>query len=251
VLWELLRGATRLRQPPADDLARRYLELLGENLGQPGFRELLITAHDLDSHRDLVFALVDETRRTALVRGETTSAAETRRAEAFDLAGTERDLLPDAIAAALTVPLATEAHPVTFAPDSYWRGETHRLYHRPSGLPRVIDELVALGVEQAIVVSAAPESPGPHMLASPRIDPRGRIGEYLQSAESAIVRDTTSMSFPPMFVIRPTHNPVGPFDFTGAYDERSARVQPIDELMNRGYEDAYRQFIDTVVGVET
>jgi hypothetical protein len=53
---------------------------------------------------------------------------------------------------------------------------------------------------------------------------------------------------PRVFTIRPTHNPVGPFDLGGGYDDRSARSQPLDELMSRGYEDAYHQFIEPVVG---
>ena len=54
--------------------------------------------------------------------------------------------------------------------------------------------------------------------------------------------------FSGVFQIQPTHNPIGPFAFAGAYDERSDRVQPLKELMDRGYEDAYRQFIEPVVG---
>jgi hypothetical protein len=48
-------------------------------------------------------------------------------------------------------------------------------------------------------------------------------------------------------VVRPAHNPIGPLDLTGTYDERSDRRQGLGELLNRGYEDAYRQFIDPVV----
>jgi len=40
--WDLVRGATPLRQPPPEELGRRYVEMLAENLGQPGFRELLL-----------------------------------------------------------------------------------------------------------------------------------------------------------------------------------------------------------------
>jgi hypothetical protein len=49
-------------------------------------------------------------------------------------------------------------------------------------------------------------------------------------------------------VICPSHNPVGPFDFTGAYDEASDRRHSTDELMEGAYEDAYRLFIEPVVG---
>ena len=51
-----------------------------------------------------------------------------------------------------------------------------------------------------------------------------------------------------LHVIRPDHNPLGPLDFAGVYDERSDRRYSLSELVDRGYEDAYRQFIDPVVG---
>jgi hypothetical protein len=249
VMWDLVRGATQLKGPTPAELGRRYAEMLSENIGQPGFRELIVTVHDSDAHRDLLFAMVGEGRRRDLIRRSTSEAAEARRAEVFDLAGVARDHLPDAVAAALTIPLATEWHSVTFAADAYWRGETHRLCDRPAGLIRLIDELIDLGVEQIILVSAAPESPGPHALASPRLDGRGRLGEYLQSAEAAIVRDaTTTTGGVRIFTVRPAHNPIGPFDFAGGYDDRSHRRQGLGELINRGYEDAYHQFVEPVVG---
>jgi hypothetical protein len=250
-LWDLLRGATQLQQPTPRDLAGRYAELLADNLGQPGFRDLVITAHDLDAHRDLVFALVGDGRSRERARRPVPAETDARRAEFIDLGGAGRDYLADAVAAAFAVPLATETHAIVFAPDAYWRGETHRLCDRPSGLPRLLDELVDLGVQQLLVASAAPESPGPHALTMPRVDGRGRLGEYLQSSEAAAVRDATRLiaaRATRVFVIRPTHNPIGPFDFDGGFDDRSGRPQPLDELMSRGYEDAYHQFIEPVVG---
>ncbi|MBI3493969.1 MAG: hypothetical protein HY047_19650 [Acidobacteria bacterium] len=249
VLWDLVGGAAQVKQPRPEELGRRYVDLLAENIGQPGFRELLITAHDADAHRDLVFALVGENRRASLIRRSTSEAADARRAEVLDLAGVDRDRLVDAVAGALTVPLATEWHRITFAPDSYWRGETHRLCDRPASVIRLIDELIDLGVEQIVLVSAAPEATAPHALAAPPLDSRGRLGEYLQSAEAAIIRDaTTTTGGVRIFTIRPVHNPIGPFDFGGGYDDRSHRRLALDELLNRGYADAYHQFVEPVVG---
>src|SRR5438093_393999 len=37
VMWDLVRGAAQLQQPPPAELGRRYVELLSDNLGQPGF----------------------------------------------------------------------------------------------------------------------------------------------------------------------------------------------------------------------
>lgn len=248
-LWDLVRGAAQLRQPAPADLARRYIEMVTENLGQPGFRELLIAVHDLDAHRDLVFALVAEHRRRDLIRRPTSAAADARRAEVFDLAGADRDYLTDAIAASLTLPLATDPHTVTFSAESYWRGETHRLCDRPSSLIRLMDELIELGVRQIVLVAGASEASGPHALFPPRLDGRGRLGEYLESSEAAIVRDaTTTTAGVRIYTIRPVHNPIGPFDFDGGFDDRSHRTQPLGELMGRGYEDAYHQFIEPVVG---
>jgi hypothetical protein len=250
-IWDLVRGAAQLRLPSRVDLARRYTELLGENLGQPGFRELVLVAHDVDAGRDLVFAMVVDARRRDLVRRPLTQDAEARRAEVFDLAGVARDHLADVLAASLSVPLATDLHNVHFAADGYWRGETHRLCARPGCLERLVQELAAIDVEQVVLVSAAPESPGPHALAAPRLDGRGRIGEYVRSSEAAAVRDVLGRRRPDdprVFVIRPTHNPVGPFDFAGGFDDRSDRLQNLNELMSRGYEDAYHQFVEPIVG---
>ncbi len=251
MLWDLVQGGARVKLPAPADLSARYVDLLAENIGQPGFRELVIAAHDLDARRDLVFALVAEPRRRDLIRRPTTAEADVRRAEVVDLSGPGRAHLADAIAASLSVAVVTEVHTMTFSPDSYWRGETHRVCDRPGVLLRLFDELTELGVEQAIVVSAAASVERPHALAPARLDGKGRVGEYLLSAEVAAVRDAlqfAAVRLPRVFTIHPPHNPIGPFDFGGEYDDRSDRRQPLSELLTRGYEDAYHQFIEPVVG---
>jgi hypothetical protein len=250
-LWDLIRGATQQGRPHEREIATRYTDLLSENLGQPGFRELMIVAHDVDAHADTVFALVAEARRRDLLRRPTTTEVEARKAAVVDLAGIGREHLVDALAASLAIPLATEMHTLTFAPDSYWRGESHRLCDRPGTLARLVAELTRLDVKQIILVSASPAGGGPHRLERAVIEGRARLGEYLQSAEAAAVSDVgrfRSDTIPLLFTVQPGHNPVGPFDFEGGFDDRSDRRQPLEELMARGYEDAYRQFIEPVVG---
>jgi patatin-like phospholipase len=247
-LWTHIRGAAAVAQPGLREFGRRYAELLADNLGQPGFRELLLTAHDLDARRDLVFALLAEPHRTGFFgrspRGE-------RRAEALDLAGVERDHAFDAVAGALSVPVMTPPHPLTFAPDGFWRGETHRLCQRSGAAARLLAESLRAGVQQVIVVGADPELHAPHALSARPSSLRGRIGEYLAGADASSLDDAIAAwgsRFEALFTIRPTHTAIGPFDFGGAYDERSDRHQSIGELIERGYEDAYRQFIEPVVG---
>jgi len=83
-----------------------------------------------------------------------------------------------------------------------------------------------------------------------RGDWRGRLGDYLASAEAAAARAALSADHPfrCVFLVRPRYNAVGPLDGSGCYDERSDRRVTVAELVDRGYEDAYRQFIDPVVG---
>jgi hypothetical protein len=230
-------------------LGRRYAELLADNLGQPGFRELLIVTHDLDARRDVVFGLVKEPYRKALFAAVTAPAA--RRAEAQDLAGLAREHLVDALAAALTLPGLCPPHLISFAADSFWRGESHRMTDRTAALGRLLEEAAAAGAEQLILVSAAPEPPLPHGLRPTRADALGLAGEQLSASETAALADALrhlQHRFQGTYVIRPDHNPAGPLDLAGAYDERSDRVQPLGELIDRGYEDAYRQFIEPVLG---
>jgi hypothetical protein len=81
-------------------------------------------------------------------------------------------------------------------------------------------------------------------------DLRGRMGEVVRSIETAVFQDAWTAAtnrFSGVFVIRPDHNPLGPFDFGGVYDEASDRRRTVPELMQQGYEEAYRQFIEPVV----
>jgi hypothetical protein len=116
---------------------------------------------------------------------------------------------------------------------------------------RLLEEVAAAGVRQVLIVTAVAPVAAPHRLRAPRLDLRSRIGEFQSAAEAAALRDaleTARLRFESVFLVCPSHNPVGPFDFSGAYDEASDRLQPLPELMERAYEDAYRQFIEPAVG---
>jgi len=246
-IWQLIRGAARDPQPPQDS-GRRYADVLADSLGQPGFRELMIVATDLDARGDIVAALLREPYRRDFIAPR---AGRERRAEAVDLAGAGRDQALDIMAAALTPPVVCEPRLVTFAADGFWRGETHRLCDRPGAVVRLFEELAAAAVSQVVVVTAIPTAFAPHRLRAPRLDIRSRLGEFLAAAEAAALHDAINLArlrFDSCYVIRPAHNPVGPFDVSGAYDEASDRRHSIGELMEHGYEDAYHQFIDPVVG---
>jgi hypothetical protein len=249
-LWNLIRGAAPIPAPQAAELGGRYVDLLAENLRQPGFRELVITAHDMDARHDVVFALLGEGYRGRFFGRPAMPDGAARTGEAFDLAGVGRDHAFDALASALAVPIATEPHLATFASEGAWRGETHRLGDRPGALARLLEEVAVAGAEQVILVSSSAPAARAHELSAGRADIRGRAGEQLASFETAALRDVLEHfggRFAGLFVIRPAHNPLGPLDFGGVYDERSDRRHTLAELVDRGYEDAYRQFIEPVV----
>ena len=141
---------------------------------------------------------------------------------------------------------------VRFAPDAYWRGETHRLGDRPGSIGRLIEEAAAAGAEQVMIVAAIAGA----ARARTNCDRRGSTA-WAASANRSRRRRPRHLSdavrhlhhrFQGLYLIRPSHNPIRPLDLAGAYDERSDRVQTLEELMERGYEDAYRQFIEPFLG---
>jgi hypothetical protein len=247
-IWQLIRGAADLECPEARALGRRYADVLADNLRQPGFRELMIVATDLDARHDVVGAVLQEPYRSAFTAP---SPGRERQSEAFDLADAGYEHTFDLVAAGLTPPLGCDPYLMTFPIEGYWRGETHRMCDRPGAVSRLLEELAAAGVSQAIVVSAVPPTPPPHRLTTPRLELRHRLGEFLAAAEAAALRDAMEVArlrFDSVYLIRPAHNPVWGFDVGGAYDEASDRPHGLGELMDGAYEDAYLQFIEPVVG---
>ncbi len=244
-LWQLMRGAASIARPGPADLGQRFTDLLKENLGQPGFRELLVVTHDLDARRDLVFSLLGGEHRDPVDNDEAQAL------ERIDLGSDAERHGFDPFAAALSLPTLTEPWPVRFGAKTAWRGETHRLSDRPDSLGRLLDEVALAGAEQVILVSALAPAAGPRQLAPTRRDGRGRLGEALATLEAAAERDALRARrsrFKAAFEIRPAHNPVGPFDFRGCYDPRSDRTHTLAELLERGYDDGHRQFVGPVVG---
>lgn len=245
--WTTTPGASRRGAADRAEASQRFVEMLTDGLGQPGSAELIVTLHDLDTRRDLVFGVLQEPWRRRFFQAAGTS----RDGEVIDAMHQGRSLLMDALAGALTVPLVSEPHALSFPVDSYWRGETHVLTDRPDGLVRLLEEVSAAGAEQVVVVNASAPVMAPHGLSSRQADPRAWLGQNLASQESAAVRDAMTVlfdRFTGLYLIQPGHNPIGPLDFTGARDDRSDRDATLGELVALGYDDAYRQFIEPVVG---
>jgi hypothetical protein len=173
-----------------------------------------------------------------------------REAEVVDFTGPQSELVVDFLVGGFRLPVATAAAPIRFPSESYWRGELHHVCDRPELGARLLAEIAAVGVDQVVVVSPAPAPSAPHGLRPRPGSLRARMGEHVRSIETAATDDVCALAvrnFSGVFVIRPIHNPIGPFDFRGIYDEASDRRRSVNELLQQGHEDAYRAFIDPYV----
>ncbi len=216
-LWDLLRGGAALARPRAADLSLRLSELLGSGAGQPGHRDLLLTVHDLDARRDLVFGMIGGDAGRRLFPGATGPTA--RRAEAFDLTGLAQASIIDVVSGALTLADLSEPHPLAFSADSFWRGRGAPA-RRPPGVAVAPARGGGGGRHRAghHRHGVARRPAGRTNSGRARLDPRGRAGEWLAAQEAAAVRDAVRYAqahFHAVFVIRPAHNPLTPLDLAG------------------------------------
>lgn len=270
-LWEIARGASLSGAPPIGaELGRRFVSLLSENLGEPGFRELVVRTADLDRGSALTFALLAEdapggprARRGALE-------------EALDLrAPAHAALVFDALAAGLLCPVAMPLRRVTFPKGAVHAGETHRLTDATLVSGSGIAEAVGAGAEQVIVVTGVPESQGP---LARRRGPLARIDAAVRTLERQAadeIEDVERLSRiastlghrtgagrgawedpasgrvyreVDLWVIRPERRTLGPMELDGARDPATEVVETPDDLLELGFRDAYRQFVEPVVG---
>ena len=140
-----------------------------------------------------------------------------------------------------------------FAADGFWRGEVHRPVDRAAALARLLEEAAAAGVEQVLLVSAAPEPPAPHELRAAR-GRRAAAGwasgwPARRRRRCATPCASRTHRFHAVFVIRPDAQPGAGRSISPApYDERLGSPCRSTSCMERGYEDAYRQFIEPVLG---
>lgn len=247
-LWSLIRGAAVDDKPDNRTVGRRYREVLGESLGQPGVSELLFVVSDVDARQDVVAALLKEPHRTPFFAAR---PGLERQSEAVDLSGAAGELLADLLQAAVTPAYGVEPHLVRFPAESYWRGEARRLCDRGASLLRLLEELAQAGVEQVILAGGPSARPRPHAVPSAGLAPADRIGDAITLDESAALRDAAAAfrsRFAGVYVVTPDHSAIGPFDLHGAYDRTSDRHESLGELLDRGYDDAHARFIAPVLG---
>ena len=274
-LWDIARGASLSGGPPSEaELGRRYAALLTENLGEPGFRELVLRTADLDRGDALTFVLLRE--RKADEAAGRPRAREAGLEDAVDLRAPGHDALVfDAVATGLLCPLAMPLRRVSFPKGGLHAGETHRLTDATFVPGSGIAEALAAGAEQVIVVTGVPENSLP---LARRRGPRARMDAAVRTLEqqaagelSAVDRLNRIVSTlghrgsdgrgawedpasgriyreVDLWVVRPERRRLGPMEFDGARDPATEVVQAVEDLLEQGWRDAYHQFVEPVVG---
>ncbi|MBI3932970.1 MAG: hypothetical protein HY317_06110 [Acidobacteria bacterium] len=279
-LWEVARGATLSTAPDSEaDLGRRYVGLVSENLGQPGFRELILRPADLDAGSALPFVLLGDGPRAAFAtaRGRGSRSRVEGLPGAVDLRAPAYDaLFFDAVVTGLLPPFVAPVRRVAFPRGGLHAGENRRLADGTLAAGCGLSEALAAGAEQILVVTAAPESAspplrrrGPRALADGILGALERrsveediataerinrivetVGHRAEDGRRAWQDPATGRVFRSfgLWVVRPERRVLGPLELDGGRDPASEVLETPADLLERGYRDAYRQFVEPVVG---
>lgn len=279
-LWEIARGSASSAHPPSEaELGRRYVALVAENLGQPGFRELILRTADLETGAVLPFVILQDAYRDAFAATRTRGARSRLPGipGAVDLrADGYADLFLDAVLTGVLPPMVAPVQRLAFPKGGIHAGEVHRLTDAAVAAGSGISEALAAGAEQVIVVSAAPVNPtpsarrrGPRAVADALLSTLERqaveadvrtaerinrmveaLGHRVEGGRSAWQDPATGRVYRDfaLYVVRPERRPFGPLELEGAQDPATeAQAGPAD-LIDLGYRDAYRMFVEPVVG---
>jgi Patatin-like phospholipase len=279
-LWTVARGpVVSAVAPSAAELSKRYTALLAENLGQPGFRELILRAANLETCSAFPFVLLEDVHRAAFaaarsrgarVRGDGIPGAVDLRRAGYE------GLFFDATMTGLLPLLGAPVRRIAFPRGGIHAGEVHRLADAALVGGSGLSEALAAGAQQVIIVTGVPGEAlvpprrrGPRALADGLLaalerravdrDVEGaeRINRMVETlghrnedggrgwedpATGRLYRDIA------LYVIRPERRTLGPLELDGARDPASEVIETLDDLAERGYHDAYRLFVEPVVG---
>jgi hypothetical protein len=279
-LWEIARGSAISSFPTSEaEIGRKYVGLVAENLGQPGFRELVLRTADLDTGSVVPFVLLGDVHRAAFAEARTRGPRSRLDGipGAIDLRTPGYDtLLFDAALTGLLPAGAAPVRRVAFPRGGIFAGEVHRLTDAALAGGCGISEAVAAGADQVVVVTAAPSvataAPrrrGPRALADGLlatlersaveggIRAAERINRMVETlghrtedgghgwqdpATGRVYRDVS------LYVIRPDRRVLGTLEWDGGEDPATEVLEMPEDLAEVGYRDAYRLFVEPVVG---
>lgn len=241
-LWRAVRGTSTDERPQhRRELSEAYRNLLGGNLGQRGFRELLFYALDTDSAQEIPFVMLKE-RFLNKLKAHRGGRREGAFAEPIDLGSGGEALFFDALIAALSPPGLVPTIPLKLPFGTRHGGEVHRFSSSLLTSGNSVSDAVACGAEQIVIVAgcAPGERAGGHPLERlTEAAVRNRLSDAL--AEAALVPDL------PIFLIRPDQQRLSPYEITGRAQFGNERLD-LAALAAHGARDAHRLFIEPVLG---
>ena len=278
-LWEIARGPAISRAPSEAELGRKYVSLLSENLGQPGFRELILRTADLETGGPLPFVVLDDAHRSAFASARARGPRSRLEGlpNAVDLSVPGYDALVfDAVMTGLLAPGVVPVRRVSFPKGGIFAGESHRLTESGLAGGSGLSEAIAAGAEQILFVTAAPEEARPlARRRGPRALADGVIATLERQAVEVDLRATERLNRMvetlghrtddggrgwqdpatgrlyraiDLYVIRPDQRVLAPLDLDGSEDPATEVRATTSDLVELGYRDAYRLFVEPVVG---
>jgi hypothetical protein len=278
-LWEIARGPAISRAPSEAELGRKYVSLLSENLGQPGFRELILRTADLETGGPLPFVVLDDAYRSAFASARARGPRSRLEGlpNAVDLRVPGYDALVfDAVMTGLLAPGVVPVRRVSFPKGGIFAGESHRLTESGVAGGSGLSEAIAAGAEQILFVTAAPEEARPlPRRRGPRALADGVLAILERQAVEGDLRATERFNRMvetlghhtddggrgwqdpatgriyraiDLYVIRPDQRVLAPLDLDGSEDPATEVRATTSDLVELGYRDAYRLFVEPVVG---
>ena len=269
-LWEVARGpALNEMVPKGSEVGRQYSALIAENIGQPGFRGLVLRAANLDAPKPLVLKLTDD---RADGRARTTSDE-----EIFDLKDPNTaPLLYDAVMTAFAAAPFAPPRRVRLPKQGAFGGEIHRIAEG-SAIPGAgLSEAIARGADQIVFVTAAGPEPGSmggrrgfkalasaflalHERASIEHDLQQTerinrmvetVGHQKNTGEREWQDPLTGRRFRSVSirVVRPRRSLLRPLDLDGTVDQASEVETTLLDWMEEGQRDAHRCFLEVALG---
>jgi hypothetical protein len=278
-LWEIARGPAISRAPSEAELGRKYVSLLSENLGQPGFRELILRTADLETGGPLPFVVLDDAHRSAFAAARARGPRSRLEGlpNAVDLRVPGYDALVfDAVMTGLLAPGVVPVRRVSFPKGGIFAGESHRLTEAGLAGGSGLSEAIAAGAEQILFVTAAPEEARPlprrrgaraladgvlAVLERQAVEVDLRATERLNRMVETLGHRTDDggrgwqdpatgriYRSVDLYVIRPDRRVLAPLDLDGSEDPATEVRTTATDLLELGYRDAYRLFVEPVVG---
>jgi len=276
-LWEVAQGTALTRSIPSDgELGRRVVALVAESLGQPGFRELILRATDLETGRAASFVLLSEEWRAAFLaaRRSTTPEGALR---VVDLCSPGLEpFLADALLAGLLAPLLAPLRRLVFQKTGLLAGGTRRFADASLAPGCGLADAIAAGAEQVILIAGIPLQP---IHWSARRGPWAAVDAVLAASERTLIESELAeterlnrvietvghsgddgrrqwqdpltgrvIQAVDVYVIRPERRILGPLGFDGVRDSGSDLVETPADLLEHGYRDAHRLFLGPIVG---